>query len=291
MAADTGEIVDPHFHVWDLKQFQLPWLDRAGPLLKRDYSIADYREAVAGLGVKRSVYVEVSVTPEQREAEARFAAGLCGGRSGPAAAAVVGGTPGAEGFEGYVRKLAAENPAIHGVRTSLGRGERAAGKFVEDVMLLGKLGLSVDLLVDAGAMDAAADLAAAAPQTRFILDHCGNPSTNWFAPGTDAGPAERWRAGIKRLAKQPNVACKISGVAENGPPEGAVRERVAPAVKHCLDAFEAERVMFASNWPVCLKSVTIQRWVGMLREIVGDRGAAFEAKLFRDNATTWYRLG
>jgi len=49
-------------------------------------------------------------------------------------------------------------------------------------------------------------------------------------------------------------------------------------------------MMFASNWPVCLKSVTIQKWMEMLREMTAKRGAAYQQKLFHDNAAKWYRV-
>ncbi len=283
-------LIDPHFHIWDLSRFRLPWLDGAGPVLKRTFTLDDYRRAVDGLGVEKSVYVEVSVKPEQREEEARFAAGLCDEKGKPTSAVVIGGAPGTDGFEPYIRKLV-ENRAIHGVRASIPKGRTNDPKLVSDVRLLGKLGLTFDLLWDGQNLAEAAELVSAAPDTHFILDHCGNPSTDWFAPRADPNPADRWKRGIDLVAKHPNVACKISGVAENGPPDGATLERVGPPVNHCLDSFGDKRVMFASNWPVCLKSATIARWVEMLKAITSRRGEGFARKLFRDNAVHWYGLG
>jgi len=283
-------LIDPHFHIWDLKQFRLRWLDNAGSVLKRNYSLDDYRAAVAGLNVVKSVYVEVDVTPEQKEPEARYAIGLCEDGGRPTTAVVVGGTPGTEGFEKYIRMLA-QSPSVHGVRAQLGTSRGRDPRYVQDVALLGKLGMSFDFLVDAAGLADAAKLAEISPQTRFILDHCGNASTSWFARGVDAEMADRWRRGIELVARQPNVACKISGVAENGPPEGATVERIAPVVNHCLDSLGPDRVMFAGNWPVCLKSITISNWNEMLKGITAGRGDEFSRKLFHDNAAKWYRLG
>src|SRR5829696_3764649 len=86
-------IIDTHQHVWDLKKLRLPWLDKAGGPLNRDYSPADYAKAVEGLNVERAVYVEVAVVPEQRLAEAEYAAALCERGDGKTAAAVIGGSP------------------------------------------------------------------------------------------------------------------------------------------------------------------------------------------------------
>jgi predicted TIM-barrel fold metal-dependent hydrolase len=283
----TQPIIDPHFHIWDLKRFRLPWLDGAGPVLKRTFTLDDYRAAIAGLDVSKSVYVEVSVKPDQRQAEAEFAIGICD--ANPASAVVAGGAPGTDAFAPYIRKLAGRKP-VHGVRASVAKGTSKDLKLVEDIRLLGKSRLSFDLLWDGQNLAEAADLVAAAPDTSFILDHCGNASTTWFSTGADGKAADRWKRGIDLVASHTNVACKISGVAESGPGELATAETVAPVVDHCLDSFGPDRVMFAGNWPVCLKSVTIAKWVEMVKGITAGRGGSFQHALFFDNAANWYRL-
>src|SRR5687767_879852 len=65
-------IVDTHQHLWNLKQFKLPWLSAAPDVLKRSYGLQDYIEATAGLNVVRAVYMEVDVDPEQQTAEAEY---------------------------------------------------------------------------------------------------------------------------------------------------------------------------------------------------------------------------
>jgi len=288
-SAESVLVVDPHFHIWSLKQFRLRWLDNAGPVLKRDFSLDDYRAAIAGLNVVKSVYVEVDVAPEQKEPEARFAKSLCNESGRPTRAAVIDGAPGTEGFEKYIRNVSGGG-AVHGVRASLGAKRGDDPRFLHDIVLLGKLGLSFDFLVDARGLADAAKVAAAAPDTRFILDHCGNPSTTWFAKGADSREADEWKRGIELIARQPNVACKISGVAENGPADSATQDRIAPPVNHCLDSFGPDRVMFASNWPVCLKSITVSGWVRLLRQIIAGRAEGNGDKLFSVNAAKWYRL-
>jgi predicted TIM-barrel fold metal-dependent hydrolase len=289
VAANAPPIVDPHFHVWDRKRLRLPWLDNAGPLLNRDYSLRDYHDAIAGLNVVRSVYVEVEVEPKQHGAEARFAVGLCGQSETPVDGVVIGGRPGSEGFADYVRQFKG-NRCIRGVRAPFPVGRSRDARFVQDIALLGELEFAFDLLLDADAMADAAELAKAVPGTRFILDHCGNASPKWFTPDGDRGAADRWRKGIVMLAGPPNVACKISGAAENGPATVATVQNIAPIVNHCLDSFGQDRVMFASNWPVCLKSITVHDWVEMLREIIAPREESFAKKLLDQNAVKHYRL-
>jgi L-fuconolactonase len=284
-------IIDPHVHVWDLKRLRLPWIKPGDGLLGRDYTPQDYLAAADGLNVAKAVYVEVGADPLQRPAEARYAAELCATKGLPFAGAVVGGSPEAEEFRRYVQGFK-DKPAIKGVRAFYGKGSHRNADFLAGVRLLGELGLSFDLLADSSMLGETVEVVAACPDTRFILDHCGNPPASAFgASRGDDARAARWRQDVARLADRPNVACKISGVAEVvGPDNGASAETIAPVVNHCLDAFGPDRVMFASNWPVCLKAVTFARWANWVSQITAGRDDAYRRKLFHDNAAKWYRL-
>ena len=65
---------------------------------------------------------------------------------------------------------------------------------------------------------------------------------------------------------------------------------MAPIIDHCIDRFGEDRVIFASNWPVCLNAVTFAKWVELAQQITVKRGEAFQRKLLHDNARTFYSL-
>src|SRR5215813_4886893 len=69
-------IVDTHQHLWDLKQFKLPWIKADSPLA-RSFVLDDYYKATEGLNVAKTVYMEVDVDPSQQDAEADYVIGLC----------------------------------------------------------------------------------------------------------------------------------------------------------------------------------------------------------------------
>jgi predicted TIM-barrel fold metal-dependent hydrolase len=246
------------------------------------------------LNVKNAVYVEVAVRPGQREAEADYVVELCGAKAGPIVAAVIGGDPAAEEFGASVRRFKGGS-VVKGVRGPFPKGAPDDKRFVAGIRLLGGLGMSYDLLVGSDAIFEAAKLVQACPDTRFVLDHCGNPDVKWYAPTAEQDlptrmRRRRWEEGIARLAEKPNVVCKISGVAESGEDGKVTAEVVAPVVNRCLDRFGDERVMFASNWPVCLKTISLADWVRVLREVVRPRGAGFARRLFHDNAQRFFGL-
>jgi L-fuconolactonase len=287
-------VVDTHQHLWDLKRFRLPWLDGAGELLNRDYLMADYRKAAEGLNVVRAVYMEVAVTPDQRAAEADYVVELCRRGGTPTVAAVIGGSPAADDFPAYINRFKA-SPYVKGVRESLRPGSAADKKFLSGLRRLGELGMGFDLLHGPDLLAEAALVAKACPDTRFILDHCGNADPRHFRPALSADAEARrkrraWEDGIAALAEQRNAVCKISGVMEAAAPDKVTADDVAPVVNHCLDRFGPDRVIFASNWPVCNGNGSFSSWLSLLRSITRTRTAESRRKLFHDNAMRIYSL-
>ena len=91
------------------------------------------------------------------------------------------------------------------------------------------------------------------------------------------------------LAAETNTVCKISGIIANVPKEWGTTD-LAPIVKHCMNVFGPDRVLFGSDWPVCLLGGTLKKWVTTLKEIVSDSPLASQRKLFAENAIRYYRL-
>src|SRR4051812_19601687 len=100
---DALPIVDTHQHLWDLKKFRLPWIEKKSAL-DRSYLMSDYLAEAKGLNVVKTVYMEVDVDPAQQDKEADHVIGLCKERGNPMVAAVISGRPASEGFEKYVRR-------------------------------------------------------------------------------------------------------------------------------------------------------------------------------------------
>ena len=290
-------IIDTHLHLWDLDRQKLPWLDTAGEILRRSYRLDDYRAATADLNV-RAVYMEVDVAETTLPDEAEFILGIAASGKSPVLAAVIGGRPADPAFEKYLNRFC-PNRRFKGVRQVLHTPATPAGyclkpEFVRGVRLLGEAGKSFDLCMRAPELMDGAKLAAACPGTRFILDHCGNPDLKCFRPRRAGEPApahtaDAWKRSIDALAKEPNVICKISGVAAGLTLEGGAAD-LAPAVNHCLDAFGPDRVVFGGDWPVCLLSASYQKWVQMLRQIISSRSHAHQKQLWSGNALRHYGL-
>jgi predicted TIM-barrel fold metal-dependent hydrolase len=314
-------IIDTHQHLWDLSRLDMPWLESA-PTLNRSYVTSDYLAATAGLNVVKAVYMEVDVTAAQKVGEAEHLIELCAAEDNPTVGAVIGGSVTSADFAGYIRRFAG-SPVIKGVRQVLHgagtpQGTCLAPQFVENVRLLGELELCFDLCMRPSELGDGVKLALQCPETRFVVDHCGNGDPYLISgvlPGSggtdDAGQADsnltiadhtdrddpywhdrqQWMDGIEALAALPNTICKISGIIARTRPGWSASD-LAPAVNHCLDSFGPDRVVFGGDWPVCTlgADATYRAWVEALKEIIADRSETEQRKLLHDNAATFYGL-
>jgi predicted TIM-barrel fold metal-dependent hydrolase len=279
-------VIDTHQHLWDLDRFRLPWIKKDSPL-NRSFLLHDYEKATEGLGITQTIYMEVDVDPAQQQAEADHVLGVCREGKTPMVAAVVSGRPASDGFGKYIRPLAASKyikglrQVLHGEGTP--RGYCLGKEFVQGIRLLGELGLRFDLCLRPGELLDGARLLDACPGTSFILDHCGNADVQ-------ARDQTAWRRDLAEVARRKNVVCKVSGIVASARRGQWTADDLAPFVKHTLDVFGPDRVMFGGDWPVCTLAATFRQWFEALGAIVHERSDLERRKLFHDNAVRVYGL-
>jgi len=287
-------IVDTHQHLWDLSKFKLAWFDPKTPegkILGHNFTPKEYADATKGLNVVKAVYMEVDVVPEQQQKEADYIVELCESGQTPTCAAVVSGRPSSEAFAKWARQFKGHK-YVKGIRQVLHVKDTPAGyclndKFVKGIQLLGELGLSFDLCARPAELPDFVKLVDRCPDTRFILDHCGNASIRHT-------PAERdrWKKDMKEIASRKNIVGKVSGFIATAPARGKwTLDDLAPVVNHTLEVFGPDRAMFGGDWPVCLLGVEkYADWANALQTIVKDRPEDQQKKLFHDNAVKIYGL-
>jgi predicted TIM-barrel fold metal-dependent hydrolase len=280
-------IVDTHQHLWDLKQFRLPWI-KPDSVLNRNYLPNDYATATAGLNVGKAVYMEVDLDPAQQTAEADYIIDLCKRGETPTVAGVISGRPNSDGFKNYIAPFNGSR-YVKGVRQVLHVPETPAGyclsdNFVRGIRVLGELGLSYDLCMRPGELRDGAKLIELCPDTRFILDHCGNVNVQ-------AKDHIDWKRGMEAIAKHKRVMCKVSGIIVSVKRGHWSADDLAPFINFTLDTFGPDRVMFGGDWPVCTQTASYKEWLDALKSIVSSRSDDEQRKLFHDNAVRYYGLG
>jgi L-fuconolactonase len=143
-------------------------------------------------------------------------------------------------------------------------------------------GLCYDLVVRPHQLRAASYAADAVPDLPFVLDHGGKPDIA-------GGALEPWATAIRDLAVRPNTACKLSGLVTEARP-GAAAPAFAPFADVILTAFGAGRVMFGSDWPVCLLASDYGGVLALAQTLVSGLSAADQAAVFAGTAARVYRL-
>lgn len=286
-------VIDTHQHLWDTVRFNEGW---SSSPMKRNFDMAAYKAAIQGRNIVKSVYIEVAVPPDKRREEALYAIEMCMDKSSPTSVAIIAADLNSIDFKSYLSEFT-DSPYIRGIRHKFRNPEEITNPLViENVKFLGEMNMSLDFSVPPLWLPHMADLIGHCPSTMFLVNHSGNVDPKAFfgpeekvneKPGHDR---DDWIRDIKNIASYKNTACKISGVITRVLNYPLTAKNLAPSVNQCLDIFGPDRVMFASDWPVCLKKMELGEWLDILKEIVSNRPYEEQRKLFHDNAVKFYRI-
>ena len=276
--------VDSHHHVWDLVAGPPhAWLDEpdlAG--IRRSFALDELVPLAAAAGVSRTVLVQVLGELAETEAFLALAA------ASPLVAGVVGWVdltdPGVADVLGALR----ERPGnLVGVR-HLVQGEPdpewlSRPDVRRGLKAVGAAGLAYDLLTKPVQLPAAIATARALPEMTFVLDHLSKPPIA-------AGKLEPWARLVRELAAEPNVSCKLSGMVTEADRAGWTVEQLRPYAATVLEAFGPARVMFGSDWPVCLLAASYAEVVDAAEALSAGLSEAERADVFAGTAERAYGL-
>lgn len=291
-------IIDTHVHVWDLDNYRLPWLDGEGPVLKRTWSVEDYaacQDESHGYHVEQAVYIEVDMAHDERERENELACKMVSDPECVYGTACISGNLDEPGFADYIEKWA-PRPEIAGLRQVLHVPSAAPGtclkpEFLANVRKLGDLGLVFEGCVRCPELGDLATVARECPDTTIVLNHMGIVDADVMGaknPTADERAyQDAWRRNMAEIGRLPNVVCKVSGL---NPMKPWSTESLSRAVDVTLDAFDADKVMFASNFPVLHVAMTLDEWVCQMLKMTESLDAADREALFAENARRVYGL-
>lgn len=277
--------IDAHHHVWDLSVRPQEWItgEAVQPLL-RNFALSDLAAVATKTGIDRTVIVQTVAdpgeTPELLDlaAHEEMVAGVVGwlDLESPAVGDDLAGLL----EHAHARKLVAIRDLAQYKDDIewLGRSE-----VISALQLLGRHGLTYDLLTLPPQLPAALRAVTACPETTFVLDHMSKP---YIA----AGEIEPWRRDVQALAARPNVACKVSGMFTEADWHGWTTQQFRPYVDVLIEAFGPQRLMFGSDWPVSTLAATYEQVVDVAAQLTADLTAEEEAEFWGGTATRFYRL-
>jgi L-fuconolactonase len=275
--------IDAHHHFWHYDPVEYGWIDDSMRTIRRDFLPADLEPAIRAAGIAGVV----SVQARQSFAETDWLLELAGRHE--FIRGVVGWVPLADrAVEDILSRFVAASPKLKAVRHVL-QGEADPDymlrpDFNHGVSLLARLGLAYDILIFERQLPQTLRFVDRHPEQRFVLDHVAKPRIreNVLSP---------WREHLRELARRPNVWCKLSGMVTEADFHSWTEPQLRPYLEAALEAFGPHRVMFGSDWPVCLVACDYVRWHGIVREFVSTLSAAEQEDVLGANAIAAYRLG
>ncbi len=291
-------VVDAHHHIW--RQADLPWLH--GPMqprifgeyaaIRRDYLIDEFLADARPSGVTDSVYVQANWPPERACDEARWVQSVADAHRWPHAIVAYADFA-CEDIEQQLDALA-EVPLMRGVRQQLHWHRNPTYRFAPrpDVMAdpgwrrgfarLGRRGWVFELQVFAEQMADSVRLVRDFPGQVFVLAHAG------MLEDRSAEGIERWRRGMRELARCDNVFVKLSGLGTFVRAASAALMR--PIVAETVSLFGAERCMYGSNFPIEKLWSDYAGLYAAFRSCIDDLSDAEQAAILGGTAARVYRL-
>lgn len=275
--------IDAHHHVWDLAVRDQPWT--AGlPLLRRSFAFTDLAQSLAAHAIDATVLVQTITVAEETpellrlaDAEPRIA-GVVGwvDLTTPDVAerlASVRERPGGASLVAIRHQVQEEPDPQWLCRKNVRRGLAA----VADAEL------AYELLVRPHQLRAAIETVRSLPGLRFVLDHAGKPDIA-------GGAFDPWRHDIQALAAASNIVVKLSGLLTQATPKTWTVTQLRPYADVLFDTFNPDRVMYGSDWPVCLLAADYDRVIAAAEELTAALTPMEQTRVFGGTATDWYRL-
>ncbi|RIV39242.1 amidohydrolase family protein [Micromonospora radicis] len=279
-------IIDAHHHLWRPER-GYTWLDEPGlDVIRRPFTPADLTAELTATGVDATVLVEGGRCHPDEAAEFLGYAADTESIVGVVAWIDVAAGDVCESIAGYRRLRGGEY--LVGLRSQV-QGEADPDYLDRPEVRRGlaeiaAAGLVFDLVIRVDQLPAAARVARALPQLRLVLDHLGKPRIDEGAAGL-----RRWRAPLAELAASPNVVAKLSGMVTEARPDWSPGD-LRPFVEVAIEEFGPERLMFGSDWPVCLLRSDYPGVRRALEAVLPPLSGAQRQDIFAGTAVRTYEL-
>jgi len=274
--------IDAHQHYWKLDRGDYDWLTPNLPVLYRDFLPSDLTPHLSKHRLSGSVVVQAATT----HAETDYMLSLAG--ENESILGVVGwldlnDSSYKETFERFQR-----HSKFVGFRVMIQEMSDANAilqkHFVEALTYFSSVGTPVDLLVTSRQLDPLVQLIDAVPNLRCVIDHIAKPEIVFQR-------MEPWKSQMRKIAKHANVYCKLSGMVTEADHQQWKPSDFTSYIQYIIEIFGPDRVMFGSDWPVCLLAADYDQVMDVLTQALPTSWTQQEIdQLFGLNAKMFYKL-
>lgn len=274
-------IIDSHHHLWDLSKLDYSWMPPGDNILRQNYLPEHFAPVIKRNNVAMTVVVQAQQTMEEIDVllewvdAAEFIAG------------VVAWADLTSPDLGRVLDDFSLSPKIVGIRHQVHDEPDETWLLREEVIRglheLARRNLTYDLLVRPQHLKYIPMLSEKVPGLKMVVDHIAKPNI-------DEEKIEPWASDIAAVAKIPNIYCKISGMVTEAGTNTWTVAKIQSYVKHIIDHFGYNRIMFGSDWPVCLLAASYDEVLASTVVAAGEMSHEQKARLMAQNAIDFYGL-
>jgi L-fuconolactonase len=273
-------IIDSHHHLWKYDPVEYGWI--GNDRLKTDFGTEALAEVARLNGIDGFVSVQARQSLEETEALCRLA------QQSPYIKAVVGWVPLADSKIESVLEEKTKLRSLKGVRHVI-QGETDDSFWLGDdfnrgVAMLNRFHLTYDLLIYARQLTSAIAFVDRHPTLPMVLDHIAKPTI--IADRHD----DSWERDFRELAKREHLMCKWSGVATEVRGKAWSIDTIKRYFDVMIETFTPSRIMFGSDWPVCLIATEYDRWLSTTLALLGPLGTDERNRILGDNAAQFYGI-
>lgn len=273
--------IDAHHHLWQYDPGRYGWIGAGMESLQRDFTSDDLAIEMEAVGIDRAVTVQAL----QEVAETQWL--LEEARGTPEILGVVGWVDlAADDLERHLDPLA-RDPLFVGLRHVLQDEPDEAYMLRDDfnrgVARLHGLGLTYDILIYPDHLQSTLKFVDRHPHQIFVLDHMAKPRIR-------DGEMSPWREGLTELARRSHCYCKMSGLVTEAEWSNWTPDDIRPYLDVAFEAFGPERLMFGSDWPVCLLAAGYSEWYYLVDEYTSALSLYERDQIWGKTAAEAYRL-
>lgn len=274
-------IIDTHHHLWNYNQSEFGWIDDDMAAIRRSFLAYDLISTLNTTEVEKVITVQARQSLKETDWLLYLASQYT------MMAGVVGWLPLEDGNISQLIDKYSENKWLKGLRHVI-QGEPdpefiLGEKFNRGISLLKQYDLVYEILILEHQLPETIRFVDMHPGQQFVLDHIAKPRirTNELQP---------WTSNIRELARRENVSCKISGMVTEADYMNWSEEQLMPYFDVVIEAFGPSRLMFGSDWPVCLVASTYQSWVDVVKKAISTLNPLDQELILYGNAKGIYKI-
>lgn len=273
--------IDSHQHFWRFDPVRDSWINEEMSVIQRDFLPSDLQPILQENNFDGCIAVQADQTEEQNAfllelaAEHSFIKGIVGWIDLRAENI----EDSLQFYKGYDK--------IKGFRHVLqGEADRALmlkNEFKRGIKALGEAGYTYDILIFPDQLAYTSEFVTAFPNQKFVIDHIAKPDIK-------NKTIDDWAKEIKAVAKHENVFCKVSGMVTEADWKKWKHDDFTPYLDVIFEAFGIKRLMYGSDWPVCLVAGTYANMISIVKEYTNQLSENEQALFFGGNASSFYNI-